>query len=132
VLQRSYTELQTTRPRYGCYGCYGCYGPLWICYVSTGSFLVLLMEFYNLHRLEANNSYYLHSLIFSPQIVVFHDGYGGWIEPFQVNVLTSAAVSTGEVHKALHGQMPRRVIEADIESQMGILLSNKCLWMTWQ
>jgi len=80
-------------------------------------------EFYNLHRLEANNGYYSHSLIYSPRIVVFRDDYGGWIEPFQVDVLTSAAVNAGEVRKTLRGQMLRRVIEADIESQMGERMS---------
>ena len=60
-------------------------------------------QFYILHKREnAENAaaFYSHSMIYSPNISIFRDDDGNWTYPFQVDVLSCAAVNAGEVRKA--------------------------------
>jgi uncharacterized protein (TIGR02452 family) len=61
-------------------------------------------QFYKLHKANPKGGFYSHSVIYSPGIIVFRDDNGGWVEPLQVDVLTSAAVNAGLVRKTLLGQ----------------------------
>jgi len=75
-------------------------------------------KFYDLHNLDANNGFYSHSMIYSPGVVVFRSDDGGWTQPIEVDVLTSAAVNAGEVRKSMRARLSRKVIDDDIERQM--------------
>ena len=44
-------------------------------------------------------------MVHSPNVVVFRDDQGGWVEPLVVDVLTSAAVNAGVVRQTLRGRM---------------------------
>lgn len=57
-------------------------------------------EFYKLHnqdQKDPKHGLYSHAMIYSPGILLFRDDDGNWMEPLQVDVLTSAAVNAGEV-----------------------------------
>ena len=60
-------------------------------------------EFYKLHtreNAEITAAYYSHGMIYSPNICIFRDDDGNWTYPFQVDVLSCAAVDAREVRKA--------------------------------
>ncbi|KAF9561589.1 hypothetical protein CPC08DRAFT_424712 [Agrocybe pediades] len=58
-------------------------------------------KFYALHK-DAQNMTpsYSHAIIYSPNVTVFRDDDGGWTYPFNINVVTCAAVNAGELRKA--------------------------------
>ncbi|KAJ3505089.1 hypothetical protein NLJ89_g7597 [Agrocybe chaxingu] len=59
-------------------------------------------KFYDLHKREsaANAAaYYSHAMIYSPKTTFFRDDDGQWLRPFDVDVLSCAAVNAGEVRK---------------------------------
>jgi len=76
-------------------------------------------NFYNVHKSDARNPYYTHSIIYSPGVEVFRDDDGGWTKPIAVDVLTSAAVNAEEVRQSNHArQRGRTATEQEIESVM--------------
>jgi len=85
-------------------------------------------KFYELHTREsAENAaaYYSHSMIYSPKISIFRDDDGTWTYPFQVDVLTCAAVNAGEVRKASNDPIISSVdvgIEKEMSERMGRIL----------
>ena len=84
-------------------------------------------QFYKLHNSEnAENAlaYYSHSMIYSPSISVFRDDDGNWTYPFQVDVLSCAAVNAGEVHKANGFIDPGQEVEIEkkMSERMGRIL----------
>lgn len=60
-------------------------------------------EFYHFHRKDPKEGFYSHALIYSPGISLFRDDDGTWLEPIQVDVLTSAAVNAGTLRDYYHG-----------------------------
>ncbi|CAA7261939.1 unnamed protein product [Cyclocybe aegerita] len=59
-------------------------------------------KFYDLHKREsaANAAaYYSHAMIYSPKTTFFRDDDGQWLHPFDIDVLSCAAVNAGEVRK---------------------------------
>lgn len=62
-------------------------------------------EFYTTHNRDPKGGYYSHAMIYSPNVVVFRDDQGGWVEPLAVDVLTSAAVNAGVVRQTLRGRL---------------------------
>ncbi|KAF9479051.1 hypothetical protein BDN70DRAFT_879208 [Pholiota conissans] len=58
--------------------------------------------FYRLHAKDERSGFYTHSMIYSPDIYLFRDDNGGWLDPVRVDVLTSPAVNAGDVRKNLH------------------------------
>ncbi|KAI0785806.1 hypothetical protein C8Q75DRAFT_310687 [Abortiporus biennis] len=75
-------------------------------------------EFYTLHNRDQKGGYYTHAMIYSPGIVIFRDDNGGWVEPLQVDVLTSAAVNAGVVRGTIFGKVAGDSIESKIEKVM--------------
>lgn len=62
-------------------------------------------EFYTIHKRDPKGGYYSHAMIYSPGVTVFRDDQGGWVEPMQVDVLTSPAVNAGVVRRTLNGRV---------------------------
>lgn len=54
-------------------------------------------QFYELHGKNRQGGFYYHAMIYSPGIVVLKDDKGDWVSPFEVDILTSAAVNAGDV-----------------------------------
>ncbi|KAI0740744.1 hypothetical protein C8Q76DRAFT_201626 [Earliella scabrosa] len=74
--------------------------------------------FYTLHNRDPKAGYYTHAMIYSPAVTVFRDDSGDFIEPYQVDVLTSPAVNAGVVRKSLFGRVAGPGVEAKIEQAM--------------
>ncbi|KAI0919240.1 hypothetical protein AcV5_002205 [Taiwanofungus camphoratus] len=74
--------------------------------------------FYTLHNRDAKGGYYSHAMIFSPGVTVFRDDSGGWVEPMEVDVITSAAVNAGVARQTLHGRVAGAAEEGRIEKAM--------------
>jgi uncharacterized protein (TIGR02452 family) len=75
-------------------------------------------QFYRLHNDDPSNSFYTHSIIYSPKVEVFRDDDGEWIEPISVDVVTCAAVNAQEVFKSREGLQMGRAMESRVKSVM--------------
>ncbi|KDR74984.1 hypothetical protein GALMADRAFT_248814 [Galerina marginata CBS 339.88] len=73
--------------------------------------------FYALHDKDEKGGFYSHAMIYSPNIHIFRDDAGGWIAPFEVDVLTSPAVNAGKARKVFR-KVPHDEIEARIQEHM--------------
>ena len=73
-------------------------------------------QFYKLHRASPQDGFYSHSMIYSPGITVFRDDKANWVEPSQVDVVTSPAVNAGLMRRNLREQFGE--IEAKIAAAM--------------
>ena len=81
--------------------------------------------FYDLHKNDANAAFYSHGMIYSPKVVVFRDDDGLWTKPFEIDVLTCAAVNAGEILKNTNGtNNPSTMvtIEKEMTERMGRIL----------
>jgi len=77
-------------------------------------------KFYKLHSRESaenHPAYYSHAIVYSPKVVVFRDDDGLYTYPFNVDVLTCAAVNAGEVRKTITVPV-RSGLEVGIEKEM--------------
>ncbi|TFK50930.1 hypothetical protein OE88DRAFT_1660072 [Heliocybe sulcata] len=75
-------------------------------------------QFYTLHHKEGKGGYYSHAMIYSPGIVLFRDDAGGWLDPVEVDVVTSAAVNAGVARQTLWGRTAGKAEEVKIEKAM--------------
>lgn len=75
-------------------------------------------RFYRLHNHDRKGGFYHHAMIYTPSVVILKDDTGSWTSPFEVDVLTSAAVNAGDVRKKNGDQFPPAEIERRIESTM--------------
>lgn len=80
--------------------------------------LDISQTFYTHHTRDSKGGYYSHAMIYSPDVVVFRNDDGGWVEPFQVDVLTSPAVNAGVVRKMLRRRLGAKPEEERIEKVM--------------
>jgi len=77
-------------------------------------------KFYKLHSRESaenHPAYYSHAIVYSPKVTVFRDDDGLYTYPFNVDVLTCAAVNAGEVRKTIAVPV-RSGLEVGIEKEM--------------
>ncbi|KAI8978251.1 hypothetical protein BD414DRAFT_421992 [Trametes punicea] len=74
--------------------------------------------FYTLHNRDSKGGYYSHAMIYSPGVTVFRNDSGDWVEPIQVDVLTSPAVNAGIVRSTPHGRVAGPEVEVKIEEVM--------------
>ncbi|TRM68987.1 hypothetical protein BD626DRAFT_392676 [Schizophyllum amplum] len=74
-------------------------------------------KFYTLHNKDDAGSYYSHAMIYSPSILVFRADDGQWLPPYEIDVLTSAAVNAGAVRDK-DKRHPHHELEADIAMAM--------------
>ena len=75
-------------------------------------------QFYKLHLRDRRGGFYHHAMIYSPSVVIFRNDSGQWVAPFEVDVLTSAAVNAGDIRKKNGGQADHAKVESTIESEM--------------
>jgi uncharacterized protein (TIGR02452 family) len=75
-------------------------------------------KFYTLHNHDTKGGYYSHAMIYSPGVLIFRDDDGGWMEPLEVDVLTSPAVNAGVVRKTVHGKLMPQATEERIKKVM--------------
>ncbi|KAK2467403.1 hypothetical protein APHAL10511_000638 [Amanita phalloides] len=75
-------------------------------------------QFYKLHATSPKEGFYSHSMIYSAGIVVFREDSGQWVEPMQVDVLTSPAVNAGLVRRNLGDKFEPAEIEEKIAATM--------------
>jgi uncharacterized protein (TIGR02452 family) len=75
-------------------------------------------RFYQLHTRDRNRGYYHHAMVYTPSVVILKDDAGNWAAPFEVDVLTSAAVNAGDVRKKFGDESELAKIEKPIESVM--------------
>ena len=75
-------------------------------------------RFYGPHKKDPKGGYYSHAMIFSPGVTVFRTDSGKLIEPYQVDVVTSAAVNAGVARRTLNGQVAGEAEEVKIGNVM--------------
>lgn len=56
--------------------------------------------YYKNHKRDPRGGYYSHSMIYSPRVVIIRNDEGEWVEPLEVDVVTSPAVNAGVVTKS--------------------------------
>ncbi|EPT02471.1 hypothetical protein FOMPIDRAFT_1059238 [Fomitopsis schrenkii] len=78
----------------------------------------LSATFYSVHARDRKDGFYTHAMIYSPGVIVFRDDGGGWVEPLDFDVLTSAAVNAGVVREKLKDRLDEAEIEGKIEKIM--------------
>lgn len=78
----------------------------------------LSQTFYSTHTRDRKDCFYTHAMIYSPGVIVFRDDDGRWVEPLDVDVLTSAAVNAGVVREKLGRRYDSAEIESKIETVM--------------
>jgi len=80
-------------------------------------------EFYSSHKRDARGGYYSHAMIWSPDVTVFRDDEGGWIQPFIIEVVTSPAVNAGVVRKHISdATQEEKRIESVMKERMARIL----------
>lgn len=57
--------------------------------------------YYTLHSSDPKGCYYSHTMIYSPDVLLFRDDDGKWLKPLCVDVLTSPAVNAGVVKRSI-------------------------------
>ncbi|KAG2142305.1 uncharacterized protein EDB93DRAFT_613575 [Suillus bovinus] len=75
-------------------------------------------NFYRLHTHDRNGGFYHHAMVYTPSVVILKDDAGNWASPFEVDVLTSAAVNAGNVRKKIVDESELAEIEKPIEFVM--------------
>ncbi|KAI0300448.1 hypothetical protein B0F90DRAFT_1810358 [Multifurca ochricompacta] len=74
-------------------------------------------QFHELHKRDRRGGFYTHAMIFSPAVLVLRDDAGAWVPPYQIEVVTSAAVNAGVVRERA-GDAPGQDTAARIEGTM--------------
>ena len=75
-------------------------------------------QFYKLHLRDRRGGLYHHAMIYTPSVVIFRSDSGEWVAPFEVDILTSAAVNAGDVRNKNGGHADHAKAESMIESAM--------------
>ena len=75
-------------------------------------------KFYAPHKKDPKGGYYSHAMIFSPNVTVFRTDSGKFIDPIQIDIVTSAAVNAGVARRTLNGQVAGEAEEVKIGKVM--------------
>ncbi|KAF8119767.1 hypothetical protein EV363DRAFT_1492349 [Boletus edulis] len=75
-------------------------------------------QFHRLHLRDRQGGLYHHAMIHSPSVVVFRNDAGEWVTPFEIDILTSAAVNAGDVRNKSGRHADQAKVESMIESTM--------------
>ena len=76
--------------------------------------------YYKNHKRDPRGGYYSHAMIYSPGVVIIRNDQGDWIEPREVEVVTSPAVNAGVVRKST--KVTADAIEETMRERMARLL----------
>ena len=81
--------------------------------------------FYALHAGRGkNNGFHTHAMIYSPEVYLFRDDDGGWLDAIPVDIVTSAAVNGRKVRRRYpHRDGLERKIEDAMHERMGRILA---------
>ncbi|KAI6115848.1 hypothetical protein F5141DRAFT_1099196 [Pisolithus sp. B1] len=74
-------------------------------------------QFYKLHHKDRKGGFYYHAMIYSPGVVILRNDAGDWVSPFEVDVLTCAAVNAGDV-RSKNEKSANRVDPQKLEEQI--------------
>lgn len=75
-------------------------------------------KFYAPHKKDPKGGYYSHAMIFTPNVTVFRTDSGKFIDPIQIDIVTSAAVNAGVARRTLNGQVAGEAEEVKIGKVM--------------
>ncbi|EIN06750.1 hypothetical protein PUNSTDRAFT_145255 [Punctularia strigosozonata HHB-11173 SS5] len=77
-------------------------------------------QFYKNHKKPGGQKggYYSHAMIYTPGVVLFRADDGKWLEPLEVESVTSAAVNAGVARNTLFGRVGGQSEEARIAEAM--------------
>jgi len=75
-------------------------------------------KFYTFHKKDPRSGYYSHAMIYSPGVQLFRSDRGDWVEPLEVDVLTSPAVNAGIVRQSHKNMLTPDSIESRIAAHM--------------
>jgi uncharacterized protein (TIGR02452 family) len=78
-------------------------------------------KFYAAHHTQ-RSSYYTHSMIYSPAVVVFQNDNNEPVPPYRIEVVSSAAVNAGEVLSGRATTATKTRIETEMLERMGRIL----------
>ncbi|KIM45471.1 hypothetical protein M413DRAFT_442139 [Hebeloma cylindrosporum] len=81
--------------------------------------------FYALHAGRGeNNGFYTHAMIYSPEVHLFRDDDGTWLNAIPVDIVTSPAVNAGKVRRRYtQGDALENKIEAAMRERMARVLA---------
>ncbi|KAF9028119.1 hypothetical protein BDZ89DRAFT_951635 [Hymenopellis radicata] len=83
-------------------------------------------EFYHFHKKDPKQGFYSHAIIYTPSVSLFRDDNGTWVEPIEVDIVTSAAVNAGTLRdhyeKNKDKDKPESEIEVEMKERMGRIL----------
>lgn len=75
-------------------------------------------QYYELHKRDRRGGFYSHAMVFSPSVIVLRDDAGAWLPPYQIEVVTCAAVNAGVVRERAESPGRDSDVGARIESVM--------------
>lgn len=75
-------------------------------------------QFYKLHLRDRRGGFYHHAMIYTPSVVIFRNDVGDWVTPFEVDILTCAAVNASDVRNRNGRHADRAKLESTIEATM--------------
>jgi len=75
-------------------------------------------QFYNIHRRDKQGGFYHHAYVYTPAALVMRNDVGDWVLPYEVDIVTSAAVNAGAVRRRNGKRVAREETEKQIEAMM--------------
>ncbi|KIK95763.1 hypothetical protein PAXRUDRAFT_32794 [Paxillus rubicundulus Ve08.2h10] len=80
-------------------------------------------QFYQLHGRDRKGGFYYHAMVYTPSVVVVRNDGGDWVSPFEIDVLTSAAVNAGDVRSK--NNKGERINSAELESKINTTMMER-------
>jgi uncharacterized protein (TIGR02452 family) len=80
-------------------------------------------QFYQLHDRDRKGGFYYHAMVYTPSVVVVRNDGGDWVSPFEIDVLTSAAVNAGDVRSK--NDKGDRVNSAELERRINATMMER-------
>ena len=78
-------------------------------------------RFYQSHRKDPKEGYYSHAIIWSPHVQLVRNDAGDWLQPVEIEMVTSCAVNAGVARRKIHDGDESK-IEATMKERMARIL----------
>lgn len=78
-------------------------------------------EFYGFHKKDPKEGFYSHAIIYSPSVSLFRDDDGAWLDPIEVDIVTSAAVNAGTLRDHYEKQKDKAKSESEVQKDLEAL-----------